>query len=58
MDRIRKREFTGSRFLFWVLFISGIGLPLAIVYLINGVVETEFEVEDAEAFWKSYKKGK
>jgi hypothetical protein len=56
MDRIKKREFVGSQLLLWIMSISIIGLPLAVVYLINGTIETEFEVEDADQFWENYKK--
>jgi ABC-type Na+ efflux pump permease subunit len=56
MDKIRKREFTGSIGLLVLLFLSIIGIPVAIVYLIDATVETEYEVDDAEAFWRSYKR--
>ncbi len=55
MDRIRKREFTGSVILLSLLAISIIGIPAAIVYLIESTAETEYEVDDAEAFWQSHK---
>ena len=58
MDRIRKREFTGNALVFWLLCLSGIGIPLAILYLVNGTIETEFDVDDAEGFWESYAKQK
>ena len=56
MDRIRKREFVGSQIWLTVLALTGIGIPIAIVYLINSTIETEFEVEDADKFWESYRK--
>lgn len=56
MDRIKKREFVGSQILLVLLCLTGIGIPVAVVYLINSTIETEFEVEDANAFWESYKK--
>lgn len=55
MDKIKKREFVGNQLFFWVLCISGIGIPIAIVYLINSTIETEFEVENADQFWNHYR---
>jgi hypothetical protein len=49
MDRIVRREFRGNWLLFWLLCLTGIGIPLAIIYLINGTVEIHSECEDAEA---------
>ena len=56
MDRIRKREFTGNVLLLTLLSLTVVGIPPAIVYYINGIIETEYEVEDADEFWKSYRK--
>lgn len=58
MDKIIRREFTGSWVLFWVLAITGMGIPLAIIYLINGTVELVSEVQDAEEFMSQYKSRK
>ena len=55
MDRIRRREFTGSVLLLTVLMFSIIGIPAAIVYLIDSTVDTDYEVDDAEAFWKHHR---
>jgi len=49
MDKIVRREFRGNWLLFWVLCLTGVGLPLALLYLINGMVEVHSECEDAEA---------
>ena len=35
MGKIVRHEFLGNRFWFWILFVSGIGLPLAILYLLD-----------------------
>lgn len=56
MDKIRKREFVGSQLWLTLLSITVIGIPAAIVYLVNSTIETEFEVEDADKFWDSYRK--
>jgi hypothetical protein len=48
MSTISRYEFLGSWFYFWFLCISGIGIPLAILYLLNGTVRVEEQVDDAE----------
>ena len=58
MDRIRKREFTGNALLFWLLCVTVVGIPAGVLYLVNGTVETEFEVDDAQAFWDDYSESK
>ncbi|HUL51801.1 MAG TPA: hypothetical protein VLT83_00195 [Opitutaceae bacterium] len=49
MDKIVRREFTGSWLLFWALCLTGIGLPIAVLYLLNRTVEIHTEIADAEA---------
>jgi hypothetical protein len=49
MDKIVRREFTGSWLLFWALCLSGIGLPLALLYLLARTVEIHTEFKDAES---------
>jgi hypothetical protein len=48
MDKIVRREFRGNWLLFWVLCLTVIGLPLALLYLLNGTVEIHSECKDAE----------
>ncbi len=48
MDKIVRREFRGNWLLFWVLCLTGIGIPLALLYLITGIVEVHSKCEDAE----------
>ena len=49
MDKIVRREFTGSWLLFWALGLTGIGLPIALIYLLDRTVEVHTEVKEAEA---------
>ena len=49
MEKLVRREFRGSWLFFWLLCITGIGLPLALLYLIEGTVEVHSECRDAEA---------
>lgn len=58
MDKIKRREFTGNWLLVWLLGISGIGIPIAILYLLEHTIEIEYEVKDAEAFMDSYVRNK
>jgi|SRR5581483_4260357 len=48
MDTISRYEFMGSWLYFWLLCISGIGIPIAILYLLNGTLRIEEQVKDAE----------
>ena len=41
MSKMVHYEFMGSWFLFWLLFIIGLTLPFAILYLLEGVVRTD-----------------
>ena len=48
MAKISRYEFLGSWLYFWVLCVTVIGIPLAFLYLLNGTVHVEDEVDDAE----------
>jgi len=50
VGKIIRREFVGSRPLFLLLCLLGITLPFAILYLLEGTVTIEDEIEDPEAF--------
>jgi len=50
MDRITRYEFKGYRLWFIILCLTGIGIPVAILHLIDNTIEVEYEVDDAEAF--------
>jgi hypothetical protein len=57
MGQIVRYEFLGSFPLFFVLCITGIGVPLAVVYLLQntvGVVET---LDDPARFVREYRAG-
>ena len=56
MGKIIRHEFLGSRLLFFVLCITGIGIPLALIYLIELLVTVEEEVADPTAFIDAYRK--
>ena len=48
MDKIVRREFTGSWTIFAILALTGIGVPFALLYLVDNTVEIHSRVEDAE----------
>ena len=54
MDRIVRREFKGSRPLFFLLWLSIIGIPRAVLYLVEETIEVHYEIEDAEAFLRQH----
>jgi len=55
MSRIVRYEFLGSWLLFVVLFLTGIGIPFAILYMVAQTIAIEHEVADPEAFVKQYR---
>ncbi len=48
MSKIVRYEFMGSWLRFWLLCISIIGIPLAVLYLVNGTVRIEDELDEPE----------
>ena len=46
MHKVTKLEFRGSGFLVLILIMTGIGIPWAIIHLINNTVAIEFQVDD------------
>ena len=58
MAKIVRHEFMGSPIIYFALCLSGIGIPLAILYLITGTVTVEEDIEDPTQFLMQYKAGK
>jgi hypothetical protein len=56
MDKIRRREFTGSWLWVVLLCLTGVGVPIAVIYAIQSTVEIETEVPDAEAAWEKIRR--
>lgn len=55
MGKIIRWEFMGSWILFWALCVSVIGIPLALLYLVNGTLRIEEEVPDPERFVSEFR---
>ena len=58
MSKIVRYEFMGSWLWFWLLCITGIGIPFAILHLVNGTIRLESDVDDPEEFQREYRAGK
>jgi hypothetical protein len=56
MGKVVYREFLGSRLVFLVLCLTGIGIPIAVIYLIEGFVTVEEEVADPTGFIQAYRR--
>ena len=56
MDKIIRREFTGNWLIFGVLALTGLGLPFAVLYLIDNTVEIHTEVKDGEEAFEQIKR--
>ncbi len=58
MSRIVRYEFMGSWLLFWVFSITVIGIPIAILYLVNGTLRLEVPVDDPQRFVDEFRAGR
>jgi hypothetical protein len=48
----------GSWFYFWLLSITVIGIPVALLYLLSGTLRIESSMDDPEKFVEQYRAGK
>lgn len=55
MSNIVRYEFMGSWFYFWLLSITVIGIPLALLYLLSGTLRIESAMEDPERFVEQFR---
>ncbi len=58
MGKIVRHEFLGSRILFTLLCLTGIGIPAAVVYLIESTVTIEEELDNPTEFLEAFRAGK
>lgn len=56
MGKIIRHEFLGSRALVVLLCMTVIGIPIAVIHLIEGFVTIEEEVPDPTAFLDAYRR--
>ncbi|HEY3439550.1 MAG TPA: hypothetical protein VGK29_02310 [Paludibaculum sp.] len=57
-SRIVRYEFLGSWLLFWLLCITMVGLPVALLYLLHGTVRIDEEIEDPSRFISEFRAGR
>lgn len=55
MSKVITRKFIGSPTLFILLFLTGFGIPLAILYLLRSTVDIEEDVSDVNLFLAKFK---
>jgi len=58
MSKIVRYEFEGSWILFWFLCVILIRIPYAVLYLLNGTVRIESDVDDPERLMQQLHAGK
>lgn len=56
MGKIIRHEFMGSKALVVILCLTGIGIPIAVIYLIECLVTIEEEIADPTAFLEEYRR--
>jgi hypothetical protein len=57
MSKIVRYQFMGNWFLFWVLCITGVGIPFAALYLLNSTIRLDSEVGEPEKFVEHFRAG-
>jgi hypothetical protein len=58
MSKIIRHEFMGSWLLFWLLCITVIGIPVALLYLLDGTIRIEDDMDDPEQFMADFRSGR
>ena len=58
MSKIVRYRFMGSWLWFWLLWVSVIGMPLAVLYLLTGTVRMDTDVDDPEQLAEDLYSGK
>ena len=57
MAKLTRREFVGNRFLLVMLFIIPLLFPLGILYLLEGTVAIEEDIDNPEEFLRAFRSG-
>ncbi len=58
MARLVRYEFLGSTVFFWLLCLTGVLVPFAVIYLLHRTVRIEEEMEDPDEFVRQVRSGK
>jgi uncharacterized membrane protein len=48
----------GNWFIFWLLVITGLGIPIAFLHILNSIVRIETEMDNSEEVLSSFRVGK
>jgi hypothetical protein len=55
MAKVVRSEFMGNGIVFWLLCVTIVMIPVAVLYLINGTLRVEEELNDPEEFIKRFR---
>jgi hypothetical protein len=58
MSKIVRYEFMGNWFTFWLLSVTVIGIPVALLYLLSGTLRIENDMADPEKFVEQFRAGR
>jgi uncharacterized membrane protein len=58
MSKIVRHEFLGNWLYFWLMCITGVLIPVALLYLLNGTVRVETEMDDPERCLQALRRGR
>jgi hypothetical protein len=58
MSKVVRYDFLGSWLLFWLACVTVVLIPIGVLYLITGIVQTETEMDRPEEFVEAYRAGK
>ena len=58
MSKVVRYEFFGSWIVFWFMFVTGVGIPVAVLYLLTRTLSVETEMKDPERFVADFRAGK
>jgi hypothetical protein len=58
MSKIVRYRFLGNSYWFWLLCVSVVGLPVALLYLLQGTIRIEEQLDDPERFVEEFRAGR
>ncbi|TMC09670.1 MAG: hypothetical protein E6J41_10140 [Chloroflexi bacterium] len=58
MSKIVRYRFLGNSYWFWLLCVSVVGLPVALLYMLHGTIRIEEELDDPERFIEEFRAGR
>jgi hypothetical protein len=58
MSKVVRYRFLGNVYMFWLLCVTIVGLPVAFLYLLHGTIRIEDELDDPERFIEQFRAGR